>query len=202
MHHHKSLSEFNMELQSGNAQFGSKLVIFLSRFTLKFEMAALLYYVKFCASFQSHWFIQTGLTVLKLPTRVKIGNFLSCVTLKFDGWPWKIIGHFFYTTLSFAHNFKAIGEFKLELQSGSAQFGSKSAIFAPCDLEIWRMTLEKNRTPLSCYFKLFVSFRSHWWIQTGVTVPKRPIGVKSTLCCSRVTLKFDGWPWQTMGHFS
>ena len=27
------------------------------------------------------------------------------------------------------HNFKAMGEFKLELQSGNAQFGSKSTIF-------------------------------------------------------------------------
>ena len=58
----------------------------------------------------------------------------------------------------------------------------------PCDLEIWRMTLKNNRAPLPCYFKLCASFRSHWWIQTGVTVRKRPIWVK-----------FDDflplWPW-------
>ena len=30
----------------------------------------------------------------------KIDNFLSCMTLKFDGWPWKTIGHLFYTQLS------------------------------------------------------------------------------------------------------
>ena len=46
----------------------------------------------------------------------------------------------------------------------------------PCDLEIWRMTLKNNRAPLLCYFKLCASFRSHWWIQTGVTVRKRPMG--------------------------
>ena len=79
-----SISEFKLELQSRNAQFGSKLVIFLSR-----------------------------------------------VTLKFDGWPWKTIGHLFYTTLSFVHHIKAMGEFKLEIQSGNAQFGSKSATFCP-----------------------------------------------------------------------
>ena len=40
------------------------------------------------------------------------------------------------------------------------------------------MTLKNNRAPLLCYFKLCASFRSHWWIQTGVTVRKRPIWVK------------------------
>ena len=65
--------------------------------------------------------------------------FLSHVTLKFVGWPWKTIGHLFYTTSRFVHYFKAIGEFKLELQSGNAKFQSKREIFfAQCDLEIWR----------------------------------------------------------------
>ena len=55
--------------------------------------------------------------------------------------------HLFYlglNVLSFVHHFKSISEFKLELQSGNAQFGSKLAIFfVPCDLEIWWMTLNK-----------------------------------------------------------
>ena len=102
-------------------------------------------------------------------------QFSAFVTLKFDGWPRKIIGHplyyikisywsyspetlnsgknwwillvlpwnltddvekrkghLFYTTLSFVHHFKAIRQFKLELQSGNAQFGSKSAILLSC----------------------------------------------------------------------
>ena len=42
----------------------------------------------------------------------------------------------------------------------------------PCDLEIWRMTLKNNRTPLQCYFKLCASFRTHWCIQTWVKSPK------------------------------
>ena len=68
---------------------------------------------------------------------VKIGDVLSRVTLKFDGWPWKTIGHLYYATSSSMHHFVAIGEFKLELQSGNAQFGSKSMIFLavwPCNL--------------------------------------------------------------------
>ena len=48
----------------------------------------------------------------------------------------------------------------------------------PCDLEIWRMTFKNNRAPLLCYFKLCAAFHSHWWIETGVTVRKRPIWVK------------------------
>ena len=48
----------------------------------------------------------------------------------------------------------------------------------PCDLEIWRMTFRNKRAPLICYFKLRTAFHSHWWIQTGVTVRKRPIWVK------------------------
>ena len=90
----------------------------------------------------------------------------------------KIIGHLFYTTLTFVYHFNSIGEFKLNLHSANAQFGSKSAIFVPCDLEIWWMTLENNRAPLLCYIKLCASFQIHRWIETEVTVRKRSIRVK------------------------
>ena len=120
------------------------------------------------------------------------------MTLKFDGWPWKTIGHLFYSTSSFVHHFIAIGDFKLEIQSGNAQSGSK--FLEPCDLQMWRMTLKNNRAPLLCCFKLYVSFRNHWWIQTGVTVRKRPIWVKFHGFFSRVTLQFDVWPWKTIGR--
>ena len=107
-----------------------------------------------------------------------------------------------YTKLSFVHDFKALGELKLELQSGNARFGSKSAIFVPYDLEIWQMPLKNNRAPFLCGFKLCVSFHNHWWIQTGVTVRKRPIWVKIDDFFGPVSLKFDGWPWKTIGHLS
>ena len=58
-------------------------------------------------------------------------QFSARVTVKFDGWPRKTIGHFFYTTSSFVHHFKSIGEFKLDLQSRNAQFGSKLVICYP-----------------------------------------------------------------------
>ena len=139
--------------------------------SLKNNRAPLLCYFKLCASFRSHWWIHTGVTVRKRPFWVKFDDFYSCVPLKFDGWPWKTIGHLLYVASSFVHHFIAIGEFKLKLQSGNAQFGSKSALnfIVPCDLEIWRMTLKS---------KLCASFHNHWWIKTGVTVRKRPIWVK------------------------
>ena len=120
------------------------------------------FFIKLCVSSETPGWIKTGVTVRKRSIRVHIDDFLSRVTLQFHGWPSKSIAHLFYATLSFMHHFKAISEFKLELQSGNAQFGSKSAIcFIPCDLEIWRMTLENNRAPLICCFKLCASFHKH-----------------------------------------
>ena len=78
-------------------------------------------------------------------------RFLSRVTLTFGGQPCKTVGHIFYATSSFVHCFMAIIEFKLELQSGNAQFGSKSGNFLlvwPCDLVD---VLENNMTPLLLY---------------------------------------------------
>ena len=139
-----------MELQSGNAQFGQNQQCFCPvwpRNLKKNNRVPLLYYIKLCASFQSHPWIQPGITVHKCSKfQVKICIFLSRMTLKFDGWPWK------------------------------------------------------NRAHLLWYFKLCASFHSHLWIQNGVTVRKRPIWVKIEVVFSRVTLKFDRWPWKTIGH--
>ena len=66
--------------------------------------------------------------------------------------------------------------------------GQNRWCFVPCDLEIWWMTLENNRASLLCCFKLCATFHSHWWIQTGVTVRKRPIWVNSTIFRAV-------WPW-------
>ena len=64
-------------------------------------------------------------------------------TLKLHGWHQKTIGHL-YARTSFVHHFKSIGEFKKELQSQNAQFGSKFAIF--CPVWPWNLTddLEKQ----------------------------------------------------------
>ena len=97
--------------------------------TLENKRASLLCCFKLCATFHSHWWIQTGVTVRKRPIWVKFEDFYCRVTLKFDVWPWKTIGHLFYATSSFVHHFVAIGDFKLELQSGNTPSWSNSTIF-------------------------------------------------------------------------
>ena len=146
--------------------------------TFKNNRAPLLCHFKLCAAFRSHWWIQTGVTVRKRPIWVQIDDFFSGVTLKFDGWPWKTIGHLSYVLSSYMLHFIIICEFKLELQSWTPNLGQIRQFLEPCDLEIWRMTFKNNRAPLLCYFKLCAAFRSHWWIETGVIVRKRPIWVK------------------------
>ena len=128
-----------MELQSGNAKSGSKSAFFyvlcdieIWWMNLKNNTAPLLCHFKLCASFHSHLSTQNGVIVRKRQIWVKIGDFLSRVKLKFDGWPWKTIGHLFYATSSFVHHLIAICQFELELQSGNAKYGSKSAIFLSC----------------------------------------------------------------------
>ena len=96
--------------------------------TFKTNRAPLLCYLKLCASFRGHLWIQTWVTVRKRPIWVKFDDILSRVTLKFGKWPWKTIGHLFNAISSFVHRFVAIGESKLELQSGNDQFGSNSTI--------------------------------------------------------------------------
>ena len=114
--------------------------------TLKADKTALLCYTKLCISFHSHRLIQTGVTVQKHTIRDEINYHLSCEILKFDRWLSKTIGHLFYATQSFVYRSIAICEFRLKLQPGNTQFGSKSAIlFVARDLEFWRMTLKKQQ---------------------------------------------------------
>ena len=106
--------------------------------TLQNNWALLLCYFKLCALFPTHWWIQTWVTVRKRPIWVKFDNFKSRATFKFDELPCKTIGHLFYATSSFVHHFVAIGEFKLQLQSGNAQSGSNSTIFRA--VRPWNLT--------------------------------------------------------------
>ena len=116
--------------------------------TLNNNRAPLLYYIKLCASFQIHWWIQTGVTVRKRSIRVKIGNlFVPC-----DLEIWKM-------TLNKANLRDLIAATGLVIL---LKLDSNRRFFSPCDLEIWWMTQKNNRAPLLCYFKLFASFRSHW----------------------------------------
>ena len=109
-------------------------------------MAPLLCCFKLCTSFHRYQWILTGVTVRKRPLWVKIdGFFFSHVTLKFDRWLWKTIGHLFNATSCIMLHFVAIGEFKLELQSANALFGSKSTIFLAVWPWNWMDDLDKQQ---------------------------------------------------------
>ena len=81
---------------------------------------------------------------------------LSGLTLKFDGCPWKTIGHLFYAASCVVYHFIAISVSKLELPFGNPQFGSKSVTF--CDLQVWWMALKT----LGDLFYTTLSFAYHF----------------------------------------
>ena len=161
VHHLKSLGEFKPELLSGNAQFGSKSMIFcpvwpwnLMDDLEKQQSISSMLHEALCIiskpSVNSNWSYSPEM----LNFGSKSAIFLSRVTLKFDGWPWKTIGHLFYVATSFMHHFIAIGESKLIYSPEALNSGQNRRFFVLCDLEIWWMTLKNNRTPFLCYFKL------------------------------------------------
>ena len=195
-HHFKAIREFKPELQSGNAQFGSKSTIFCPEWPsnlmddLEKKLGHLL-----CQAlcFISQPSLNSNLSSsLEMLNWVKIGNFLSHVTLKFNRWPWKTIRHFFfYTMLRFVHHLKAISAFKLKLQWGNSKFWSKLVNLFP----VWPwhlVTLKNDRAPVPCCFKLCASFYGHQWIQTGVKESwNTQFGSKSIFLAIR-PWKFDG----------
>ena len=130
---------------------------------LENNRAPLLFYIKLCASFQSHGWIRTGVSG-NTPFWVKIGNFLSRVTLKFDGWPWKTIGHLFYVFFQLCVLFHSHQWIQTRIAVRKCPIWDKIDVF--CPVWPWNLTddLENHRVPLLCYFKLCASFRRHWWI--------------------------------------
>ena len=127
---------------------------------------------------------------------------ISFPILKSDGWPWKTIVHLFYATLSFVHQIKAIGENKLTLQSEDAQFESKSAIFwsrVTLQFDVWPWkTIGHILYVASSFVHHFIAISEFWLeLQSG----NAQFGSKS-MFLSHVTLKFDRWPWKTIGHIS
>ena len=107
----------------------------------------------------------------------------------------KTMGYLFYSTSSYVHHFKATREFKLELQSGNAQIGWKSASFLSC------VTLEVDRLPwktIGHHFYNSASFLHHS-VTTGEFKMELQSGnaqkeSKLIIFFSHMTLKFDEWP--------
>ena len=143
--HFIAIGQFKLELQSGNAHFGSNSTIFRAvwPWNLTNDLEKTIGHLYYATSSSMHHLLAIGEFKLELQSgNAQFGSkstifFFSHVTLQFDVWPWKTIGHLFYATSSFVHHFVAICDLKLELQSGNAQFGSNSMIFRavwPCNL--------------------------------------------------------------------
>ena len=186
MYHFAAIGVFKLELQSGNGQFGSKSTILWAAwpcnltYDLENYRAPLLFYFKLCALFRSHWWIQTWVTLRKCPIWVKFDVFIEpCdleiwqMTLKNNRAP--LLCYFKRCASFHSHRWFQIGDTVRKRPI----WVKINDFFQLCDLAIWCMTLKNNRTAFLPYFKLCVSFRSHWCIQTWVTVRKRPIWVKT-----------------------
>ena len=144
--------------------------------TSKNNRAPLLYYIKLCASFRHHISIETW--------ESQSGNtqFGSKLAIFCPVWPKNLTDDL--------EQGKSEGFDSCDRPSILTQTGFKSSIFHP----VWPWNLmddlKNHRAPLLYYIKLCASFQIHQRIQTGVTVR-----VKMDDFLSRVTLKFDRWPW-------
>ena len=101
------------------------------------------------------------------------------MTSKFDRWPWKKNRAPLLYCLKLCTTFQSYLWIQAGVTIWKCSIGIKIGdFFVQSDLDIWWMTLKNNLAPLLWYFKLCASFQSHRWIQTGVTVRKRPMWVK------------------------
>ena len=95
VHHFNAIGKLKLKLQSGNAQFGSKLMIFfvacdleIWRMTLINSRAPLLCCFKLCI-IHCHHLSLGGVTVPKRSIRVKIGDFFVACDLEISLMTWK-----------------------------------------------------------------------------------------------------------------
>ena len=174
-----------------NHQFFSQCDLEIWWMTSKSNSTPLICYVKLFASFQIHRWIQMELQSSNAEFGSKSAIFLSRVTFKFDGWPWKTICHLFYTTPSFVHHFKAMGEFKLELQFGHAQLGSKWAIF------LSRVTLKVDGWPRKTIGHLFYMMSMSSFVHHMRTIGEFKLELQSgnAQFGSKLATFCPLWPW-------
>ena len=187
--HFKAIGESKLELQSRNAKFESKLVIF-SLVTSKFDrwhwktIGHLFYTTSsfvhhFIPSVKPKWSYSLETPNLGQNRRFFVPCDLDIwrMTLKNNRAP----------PLCY---FKLCASFLSHLSIQNEVTVRKRQIWVKIGDCLSRVTLINSRALLLCYFKLCASFHSHPWIQTGVTVRKR-----LSWFLTSVTLTFDLWPW-------
>ena len=144
---------FDSSDRLGNViQIGFILLIFFARMTLELDawpwktighllhvMRSFVYYSKAISEFKVE--LQFG----NVQFWSKSVIFLSRVSLKFNGWPWKniripLLGHF-KLCASFHSNWRIQTQVTVQKRP---IWGKSVGFFVPCDLEIWWMTLKKQ----------------------------------------------------------
>ena len=137
VHYFKAISDFKLQLQSGNAHSLQNWQIFV-RMTLKLDHDAWPWQTIGHLFYDFSSFVHHLIAIGEFKLELQYGNcgskldiFARC-DLEICEWPWITIEHFYYDTSSSVHHFITIGELKPELQTRNAQFGSKSDIFS-CD---------------------------------------------------------------------
>ena len=121
-----------------NRRFFSQCDLEIWWVTLWNNRVPLLYYIKLCASFQIHRFIQTGDIVWKWSMQLKAVIFCPV-------WPWNLlddlekIGHRFYAKLSLCMISKLSANSNLSYSPETLNLGQ---FFVWCDLEICSMAMK------------------------------------------------------------
>ena len=103
--------------------------------------------------------------------------------------------HIFYANSNFVHHVIAISVFKLELQSGNAQFQWKLIIFF-CPVWPWKTIGHLFYATWSFVHHLVAISEFKLEIQSG----NAQFGSKSKIFLCHMTFKFARRPWKTIGH--
>ena len=148
----------------------------------------------------NQWWIQTGVAVQKRPIWVNTDDFVSRLTLKFNRWYWKTIGHLSLATSSLVCHFIAICDFNLSNGPETATLA-----FDLCDLDLWPLTLT---SPLSLVITPEIFMMIRWWEydEKGVTDGRtdgRTDGLnhsQSCLVAAKIDKQIYRWPWNSVCH--
>ena len=133
MHRFAAIGVLKLELESKNAQFWSNSTIFRAVWTWnlmgdlgKHKGTSSMLLRALCVI--SEPLVNSKWSYSPETTNLGQIRYLEPCDIAIWRTTLKTIGNIFYVTSSFMHNFVAIGEFKLELQSGNTQFGSNLTI--------------------------------------------------------------------------
>ena len=154
------------------------------------KRAPLLYYIKLCTSFHSHQWIQTGVKSLGIINSGQNRRFFFYLEI------WRMtLKKALLCCFRFCAPLQSYGW--MSIQTGVTvrkppilvKIGHFCPVW-PWNLH-WLVTLKNNKAPLLCGVKLHSSFHSYQVIQSGVTVRKLPIRIKTGIFC-------PVWPWNSM----